>query len=436
MRLLFFFMLAAASSARAQAIPPTPELADLLAADAEYKSANDAYYGAIQEAKDFGRWWGFIFEEGLRQTPPREYPYNRGLGYHRDEDEVHDQWLERRHLEEPGKSENDIESEWYAVSESLLRKYAAAVSMQSGLKSLDDYRDWRARETPLPPELPAALSRAADLLRAGRRADAAKALDDLAPWARVFPPLAHALQLNDMTASADFSYRIARIDTIFSALRRDREGRYREIAWEFDCRHLQSLRFGEFLYPSVPGQNSIVNGDALVNMIEPNGGAEEKSVLKEFLSGHDELIPSAVRAGRAQPVCRVVRVAQDGTGDALTISDALRALGGQGNATILVEPGRYEESVPVDRLERIVLRSRVPRGAVLVPPAGQPGVSSWQTNGLVIDGFSFDLTGGGGALRVSGSSGVTLKHCRIDAASGAILTSETSQDVYIWDCDA
>lgn len=435
MNLLLLFALASVP-ARAQAVPPTPELADLLAADAEYKSANDAYHAAIQAAKDFGPWWGYIFEEGLRQAPPSEYPYRRGLGYHRDEDEVHGQWLERRRLEEPGKDESDIESEWYEVSEDLLRKYAAAVSMQAGLKSLDDYRDWRARGTSLPPELPAALRRTADLLRAGQRAEAAKALDDLAPWARVFPPLAHALQLNDMAASRDFSYRLGRIDSTFAALRRDREGRYREIAWEFDCRHRQSVQFGEFLYPSLPGQTSIMNGEAFINTIEPNAGAEEKSVLKEFLSSHDELIPNAVRAGRAQPVCRVLRVAQDGSGDALTIGDALRALDGKGNATILVEPGRYTETVAVNRLERVILRSRVPRGAVIAPPAGEPGVTSWQTNGLVIDGFSFDLGGGGEALRVSGGSGVTLKHCRIDAATGAVLTSESSQDVFIWDCDA
>lgn len=429
----------AAALAGAQGPADSPELAELRGIETELEGTKRYVYDLLREARTRSRRWGRLFEDGIRAKRQDPFDYERpddgypSYGSFRDagRDAMFREWKLTQIYSR--KSEWELEQEWRAVLGSWIEDYRRALKSDEEVERLEKYRNWFVRRIPLPVELHEAFQRAHSLMRDGRRSEAESLLRGWEPWAKVYGPLDLLLMTFDMAKDPMFGYH-RRSD--YLGYIRDKDNHWQEIDWERDCRHVQALRFNDFLYPSLPGQTPDLDDRKLVEAMGLTSDPASAEALRAFLAEHAGLKHDAVRSGRSRSPCQTIRVDPSGGGDARTIQEAIGLLKDGGyRATILLEPGRYSEAVSIRDGWHLTIRSRIPRSAVLAPPRGYAALWIANMGGVVLDGLSFDLRGGGHAARIYRSNGVTLKHCRISGPADSGLVSEESRDVNIWDTE-
>jgi hypothetical protein len=426
-------------AAAALAAGPIPApIAELRRVESELEWTKRSVFDAQREASRRSYRWGALFQAGLRakRKDPLDYERSPYGGGYSDGDRMFDEWKRRRVLEDPSLDEWALRSQWSAEFERWVRDYERALGEQEKAARLEGLRDWTVRGISLPPELPGVYARAAALMRSGRRDAAEALLREWEPWADVHQPLNLLLMEFEMARSPEFRYDRRRIHNSYLGFLHDREGRWRDLDWRQDCRHLQSLRFTDFLYPPLPGETPDLDYMKLAGAAGLSADPAAQAALRDFLSSHAGLHYDAVMAGRSRSPCRALRVDPSGRGDASSIAAALALLApGENHATLVLEPGRYEGWARVEGLWNLTIRSRVPGAAVLAAPADGAALIVSGVNGLLLEGLSFDLSSGGEAARILDSAAVSFRRCRLSGPPSAGVTSHRSKGVYFWETE-
>ena len=91
-----------------------------------------------------------------------------------------------------------------------------------------------------------------------------------------------------------------------------------------------------------------------------------------------------------------------------SIAEALAAVAGTTNATVVVEPGRYDESFSIP--DDVVLRGRETARTFLRGTGTGPVVTAAGTRGSRISNFTFTATGGGVAISVNATSDLIISN--------------------------
>ncbi len=91
-----------------------------------------------------------------------------------------------------------------------------------------------------------------------------------------------------------------------------------------------------------------------------------------------------------------------------SIAEALAAVAGTSNATVIVEPGTYDESFEIP--DDVVLRGRETARTFLRGTGTGPVVTAAGTQGSRISNFTFTATGGGVAISVSATSDLIISN--------------------------
>lgn len=394
-------------------------------------------YEIERDGEIFSWFWrqhvAYAFREA-REGRPRPY-----LSYDQEERMFFD-WRSKRNAEAVARGDHG----WFKLDDWEKRKlFRDGLDRERRIldMALDDYatlprlrrfRDKLLAETPEPAEAVAAVREARGLLASGRRAEAAARLQAAGADADFSPRLLLARAASRM-AAGDLKLPWDDWDKFYEALKaRDPRGLQRELSWEMLCRAEQS-RTGDWKFSHPYGNATDAEWETLVRAVGLRAGDADYSTLLGYLKEHPTAAAAAARAARGRPVCGLVRVAADGSGDARTIADGLALLspfGGRG--VILLGPGRYEEPVRVLG-GRVVLRARTRGTAVIAAPAGRPGLTIDRADGFVLDGIGV-ASRGANAVEIRASRGVTLKHCELEAPAGRGVFNDGSPEVSIWDC--
>lgn len=386
-----------------------------------------------RDARDFSVFWQLHVGDTMRAVrsgEPRPY-----LSYDREE-RMYSDWRSRQN------ALHGTGDPWWRLEDYERRKLFGD-ELARERRDLDDmiedygtlprlrrYRDWLLASAPAP-SAAAILRETRDLLAAGRRAEALARLEAVGADADFSPELILARAALRM-AAGDMKLPWDEWDRFYEALKaRDPRGVRRELSWEMLCRAEQS-RSGDWKFTLQYGNPTAADWDALVQAVGLKPGDPDFAALREYLKEHPFAAASAVKAARTRPVCGLVRVAADGTGDASTVAGGLALLSAYGGrGVILLAPGRYDEAVEI-RGGRVVLRSDGP-GAVIAAPAGRPAVTVSGVEGFVLDGPTISARGAN-AFEIRGSRGATLKSCSIEADAGRGVFSDGAAEVTIADC--
>ncbi|MFC0596786.1 right-handed parallel beta-helix repeat-containing protein [Streptomyces palmae] len=149
---------------------------------------------------------------------------------------------------------------------------------------------------------------------------------------------------------------------------------------------------------------------------------------------------------------QVLTVAQDGTGDCRTISEALRIA--RTGAVISIAPGRYEESLTL--ATSLTLTTTEGRGTVELAPRRGPALTlacdSAMVNSLVLRGHDDELPvvdvprgqllldrcdvygSSWAALFARGAGSLAVRQCRVENPKGAGLVSTSGAESLLEDC--
>lgn len=413
---------------------------DLARVRRDIQSAFDREIALRKAADAFDPRWGAAFKQGLRQETPAENPLSYG---HYDLREfLYREWkhqlfataVRNRDYAVINLDEWDLKKHFNQFMDGLTADYRSAVSARHEQEHLAKLRDSILSRAPLSSEVIWEVERASALMGQGRRAEAGALLKALGPDGDFWPP---AILLRALVRFAEADYTVSWEDwtALFEVLKaRDKEGRFRELAFEMLCLAEQS-RSEDWKLAHPHGGATEAQWDAFMRVLGLGLGGAELEQLKEYLKTHPTAAAAAVKAARSHPACGHVRVSPDGSAQARTIEEGFLLLapyGGKG--VLLLEPGIYRESVTLSG-RRVVLRSRKRGEAVIDPPLGEPALELNGSSGVVIDGLT--LRGRGAhAVLVRSSTAVTIKNCVLEIDPSHGVSHDGSTDVSFVDCKA
>jgi Right handed beta helix region len=124
---------------------------------------------------------------------------------------------------------------------------------------------------------------------------------------------------------------------------------------------------------------------------------------------------------------REITVARDGSGDVSSIAEAL--VSPTGPTRIVAWPGRYDESVVVDRDVDLV----APHGEAVIVAKNGPAVT-WNARGGSLQGFQVLGTSGSSAILLDRDTRPTLRDMTVYVFHGAGIQLEEGADPRVYDC--